>query len=147
MLDATAQAEEAISMMYLIYDYGYWTEKLNDVLITKREAGVRVRIMVDLLGTITDHPTNIFHNFSMLKRLENAGIEVIIFQLSSSRVSFSIVCILNFLLLTKRHSSSVDQIWGTTTLIGKTRICELMENSDKQGMTFMNSLLPIPRRG
>ena len=88
LVNAIAQAQESISMMYLIYDKGFWTEKLNDVLITKREAGVRVRIMVDLLGTITDHPTNIFHNFRMLKRLENAGIEVIIFQPSSSRMSF-----------------------------------------------------------
>ncbi len=88
VLDAIAQAEETISMMYLIYDYGCWTEKINDVLVAKREAGVRVRIMVDLLGTITDHPTNIFHNFRMLKRLENAGIEIIIFQPSSSRMSF-----------------------------------------------------------
>ena len=89
MLDAIAQAEEAISMMYLIYDKGCWTEKLNDVLITKREGGVRVRIMVDLLGTITDHPTNIFYNFRMLKRLEKAGIEVNIFQPSGSRLSFA----------------------------------------------------------
>lgn len=88
VLDAIAQAEETISMMYLIYDYGCWTEKINDVLVAKREAGVRVRIMVDLLGTISDHPTNIFHNFRMLKRLENAGIEIIIFQPSSSRMSF-----------------------------------------------------------
>ena len=88
VLDAIAQAEETISMMYLIYDYGCWTEKINDVLVAKREAGVRVRIMVDLLGTITDHPTNIFHNFRMLKRLEKTGIEIIIFQPSSSRMSF-----------------------------------------------------------
>ena len=89
LLDAIALAEETISMMYLIYDYGRWTEKINDVLIAKREAGVRVRIVVDLLGTITDHPTNIFHNFRMLKRLEKAGIEINIFQPSGSRMSFA----------------------------------------------------------
>lgn len=89
LLDAIAQAEETISMMYLIYDYGCWTEKIYDVLVAKRESGVRVRIMVDLLGTITDHPTNIFYNFRMLKRLEKAGIEINIFQPSGSRMSFS----------------------------------------------------------
>lgn len=89
LLDAIAQAEESISMMYLIYDKGSWTEKINDVLVAKSEAGVRVRIMVDLLGTITDHPTNIFYNFRMLKRLEKAGIEINIFQPSGSRMSFA----------------------------------------------------------
>ena len=89
LLDAIGRAEETISIMYLIYDKGSWTEKINEVLIAKREAGVRVRIMVDLLGTITDHPTNIFHNFRMLKGLENAGIEINIFQPSGSRMSFA----------------------------------------------------------
>ncbi len=89
LLGAIAQAEETISMMYLIYDHGCWTDKINDVLTAKVEAGVRVRIMVDLLGTITDHPTNIFHNFRMLKRLEKAGIEINIFQPSGSRMSFA----------------------------------------------------------
>ena len=89
LLDAIGETQESISMMYLIYDKGSWTEKINDVLVAKREAGVRVRIMVDLLGTITDHPTNIFHNFRMLKRLEKAGIEVNIFQPSGSRMSIS----------------------------------------------------------
>jgi len=89
LFDAIAQAEEAISMMYLIYDKGYWTEKINEVLVAKREAGVRVRIMVDLLGTIADHPANIFHNLRMLKRLEKAGIEINIFRPSGSRISFA----------------------------------------------------------
>ena len=89
VLDAIAQAKEKISMMYLIYDQGCWTEKINDVLIAKRKAGVRVRIMVDLLGTIADHPANIFRNFRMLKRLEKAGIEINIFQPSGSSMSFA----------------------------------------------------------
>jgi cardiolipin synthase len=88
LLDALSAARQSISMMYLIYDHGAWSARLNEVLIEKHRAGVKVRIMPDFLGTVLDHPWNIRKNFLMLKRLGDQGLNVTLFNSTGSPRSF-----------------------------------------------------------
>ena len=80
MLTRLNSAANTISMMYLIYDDGQWAQRLNQVLIAKAKAGVKVRIIADLLGTICDHPTHLGANLRMIKELKAAGIEFNLFH-------------------------------------------------------------------
>lgn len=87
MLEGLKQAEEKISMMYLVYDLGEWSEKINQVLIEKQQVGVEVRIMVDLFGEVCDHLANAFKNMKMLNELRAAGVEINLFQPYGERLS------------------------------------------------------------
>jgi cardiolipin synthase len=88
LLDTLSTARETISMMYLIYDAGIWADQLNEILIAKSKEGIQVRIMVDLFGTICDHPTQILKNFRMLRMLQENQIEINLFQPCGPRMSF-----------------------------------------------------------
>jgi len=83
-----SKAKKSISMLYLIYDQGVWADRLNEVLITQALSGIKVRIMADYLGTITDHPLNLINNLRMVKQLKRAGLEVTLFNPAGPRMSF-----------------------------------------------------------
>lgn len=87
LLDTVSSASEVISMMYLIYDHGIWSERLNQVLREKCKAGVQVRIMTDFFGTFTDHPANIIRNMEMFRSLKGAGVQVSLFNPSAPGTS------------------------------------------------------------
>ena len=81
------QAEDAITMMYLIFDHGEYSSKIKDILIQKVSEGLEVRLMVDYLGTLVDHKRNTVKNFKVIRELREKGVEVIVFQPSGPRLS------------------------------------------------------------
>ena len=87
LLDSISKAQKSISMLYLIYDQGVWADQLNEVLIRKHNAGIRVRLMADYIGTITDHPLNLINNIKMVNQLRNSGLEFTLFNPSGPRMS------------------------------------------------------------
>ena len=81
----TAQLE--ISMMYLVFDHGDFSNAVKEILIQKVSEGVIVRLMVDRLGTIFDKKRNALRNMKLLNELKNNGIEVSLFQPNAPRLS------------------------------------------------------------
>ena len=80
LVETIGQANHDISMMYFTYDCGKWSRQINAVLYRKVEQGVKVRIMVDLLGFFSDHPKNIHRNITQISEMKRNGIQVNFFQ-------------------------------------------------------------------
>ena len=73
-------AEEGISMTYLSFDSGIWSEHIARVLISKAAAGLPVRLMVDECGELLDEPRHLMKNIALVSRLRSHGVQVDIFR-------------------------------------------------------------------
>jgi cardiolipin synthase len=78
---ATARTE--ISMSYLAFEDGRWARAIAEVLHSRVKDGVRVRLMVDAFGQLTDEPNRWRGNFEILNHLRSLGVQVNIFQPAS----------------------------------------------------------------
>jgi cardiolipin synthase len=67
-------------MSYLAFEDGKWAKEISEVLCSRVQAGIRVRLMVDEIGQVTDYPRGFFKNFDILHRLRSRGIQVDVFQ-------------------------------------------------------------------
>ena len=77
------KAKKQITLIYLAYDAGLWSEKFNQVLIEKHSQGCEIRIMVDKFGSITENLPNWIESRKMLSQLAEKGIEVVFFGSNS----------------------------------------------------------------
>lgn len=84
ILSRLRQAEQRISMLYLSYNAGEWSDRFNRVLIERVKAGCQVRLMIDALGNFFEHKLNALSTISMLHNLREQGIEVVFFHNWSS---------------------------------------------------------------
>lgn len=75
-----ASAHDEVSMTFLSFDDGLWARRISRILSERAAAGVRVRLLVDGFGELTDEPRHIFHNRALLNELRAAGIQVDIFH-------------------------------------------------------------------
>ena len=73
-------ATSSIDMMYLAYVDGRWARQINKILVTKVQQGVRVRLLVDTLGTFFEHLRLSPRTFKMFSHLSRQGIEVHYFR-------------------------------------------------------------------
>ncbi|MDK1080357.1 MAG: phospholipase D-like domain-containing protein [Anaerolineae bacterium] len=81
-------AQKNISMTYFSFDAGNWSEKIAKILIAKAGAGLKVRLMVDELGQITDDPRHVLPNQLMLNYLQTNGVQVDKFHPANPTLSF-----------------------------------------------------------
>lgn len=81
-------AKHEITMMYFIFDYGNYSSRYKRILIHKVSEGLRVRLMVDYLGTLVDRKRNMVKNFQLLKELKENGVEIIVYHPSGPRITF-----------------------------------------------------------
>ncbi|NTV24128.1 MAG: hypothetical protein HGA85_07225, partial [Nanoarchaeota archaeon] len=72
-------AKDKISMVYLTYEHGTVTDKINEVLIAKRKKGVQVRLMMDTLGEVGTSALLRRQNAEMIRGLRTNGVEVVQF--------------------------------------------------------------------
>jgi cardiolipin synthase len=75
-----AAARTEISMSFLAFEDGRWAREIARVLRAKVEQGLRVRLMVDALGQLTDEPRRMHRNFEIVNRLRALGVQVDIFE-------------------------------------------------------------------
>ena len=79
------RAQREITMMYLIFDHGQYALMLRDILVRKVAEGLRVRLMVDQIGTLVDQKRNAIRNLQFVHELAQHGIEVCLFQPAGPR--------------------------------------------------------------
>ena len=75
-----ATARKDISMSYLAFEDGKWAGEISQVLQTKVNEGVRVRLLVDELGQLMDEPRRIHRNYEIINRLRSQGVQVDVFR-------------------------------------------------------------------
>lgn len=75
-----ASARSAISMCYLAFEDGAWAREISEVLRSKVDEGVRVRLLVDEIGQLMDEPGRIHRNFEILHHLKSLGVQVDVFR-------------------------------------------------------------------
>jgi len=80
-------AQHTISMTYLSFDTGEWSEKIANILCAKAAAGLKVRLMIDELGQIADEPRHVVPNHMLLNRLRTQGVQVDVFQPTAKELS------------------------------------------------------------
>lgn len=73
-------ASESISMACLAFEDGQWGRRIANALSDRAAAGLRVRLMVDELGQLTDEPRHILSNYKIMNELRAAGVQVDIFH-------------------------------------------------------------------
>ncbi len=83
---ALNSAERKISLMYFTFDDGKWAREIASALGARASAGVEVRLMVDQLGLLIDHPGNIISNRLLLNDLRAMGVHVIMFNPKGHRL-------------------------------------------------------------
>jgi len=83
LLTRLATAQKEISMCYLAFEDGKWARDLSEVLRAKVNEGVRVRLLVDEMGQLTDEPRRVLRNFEIIDRLRSLGVQADIFQPAS----------------------------------------------------------------
>jgi len=76
-------ARRQISMCYLAFEDGFWAREFARILHSKMKQGIRVRLMVDELGQLTDEPQRLHGNFEILDRLQSSGVHVDVFRPSA----------------------------------------------------------------
>ena len=81
------QTREIITMTFLAFDHGDWSDRISVLLRRKAAAGVKVRLMVDAFGEYADQPRHAIQNNMMLNGLRQAGVQVDQFQPCSSGLS------------------------------------------------------------
>lgn len=75
-----AGARSDISMSFLAFEEGRWAREIAQILHARVVDGVRVRLMVDAIGQLTDEPRRMHRNFEILDHLRSLGIQVDIFE-------------------------------------------------------------------
>jgi len=75
-----ANAETEISMSFLAFEDGKWAGEIAQVLETKVNEGVRVRLIVDEIGQLFDKHHNMHRNFEILNHMRSLGVQVDIFK-------------------------------------------------------------------
>ena len=83
LVEKLATAQHSISMTYLSFDSGEWSERIAQVLIAKAAEGVRVRLMVDEVGQIFDEPRHAVDNIGLFNHLRSHGVQVDFFRPAS----------------------------------------------------------------
>jgi len=78
-----ASAQDRISMTYLSFDSGEWSERISQVLTAKAAAGVRVRLMVDEVGQLLDKPRHAVKNIALFNHLRSHGVQVDVYRPAS----------------------------------------------------------------
>lgn len=78
-----ATAQNDISMTFLSFDSGNWSEKISQVLVAKAAQGVRVRLMVDEFGQALDEPRHALKNIFLFNHLREHGIQVDLYRPAS----------------------------------------------------------------
>jgi len=73
-------AKKIISLSFLSFAHGVWTEKVSQVLIEKAKSGVCVRLIVDEIGEIWDDRQHFFQNIKLIELLRSHKIQVEIFR-------------------------------------------------------------------
>ena len=84
LLDELHTAQTIISMVYLTFDDGVWAQEIARVLSEQAAAGLRVRLMVDEIGLLTDEPRHALRNHALLNSMRRAGVEVNLFRPAGS---------------------------------------------------------------
>ncbi len=105
-----ATAQKRISMIYLSFDSGEWSDKIARVLIEKAAQGVNVRLMVDEFGELLDQPRHAADNIALFNRLRAHGVRVDIFRPSLP------------LLLSNRLHCKIAMIDDRTVFLGGSNI-------------------------
>jgi len=80
-------AQEKISLTFLSFDAGEWSEQIARILCAKAEAGLQVRLMVDEIGQIADEPRHLLQNHALLNQLRAHGVQVDIFRPATPALS------------------------------------------------------------
>ena len=75
-----ASARSDISMSFLAFEDGSWAREISEVLRSKVDEGVRVRLLVDEIGQLMDEPRRIHRNFEIIHHLRSLGVRVDVFQ-------------------------------------------------------------------
>lgn len=83
LVSQLASARSAISMSYLAFEDGSWAREISEILRSKVEEGVRVRLLVDEIGQWMDEPRRIHRNFEIVHRLRSLGVQVDVFRPAS----------------------------------------------------------------
>ena len=78
-----AIAQKDISMSYLAFEDGKWANEISEVLRSKVEEGVRVRLMVDEIGQLFDEPRRLHRNFEIINHVRSLGVQVDVFRPTS----------------------------------------------------------------
>lgn len=87
MCDALKQAETSIHMAYYAFDNGRWANRIGHILAQKAAMGIPVHLMVDEMGLYLDNVRNARQNRLLLERLENSGVQVVLFRPNGRRLS------------------------------------------------------------
>ena len=83
LVEKLATAQQSISMTYLSFDSGEWSERIAQVLTAKAAEGVRVRLMVDEVGQLFDEPRHAVNNVALFNHLRSHGVQVDTFRPAS----------------------------------------------------------------
>lgn len=83
LVSELATAQHSISMTFLAFDSGIWSERIAQVLVAKAAAGVRVRLMVDEIGQVFDEPRHAIQNIALFNHLHVNGVQVDIYRPAS----------------------------------------------------------------
>jgi cardiolipin synthase A/B len=78
-----ATARREISLSFLAFEDGNWAREISEVLRSKVEQGVRVRLLVDEIGQLCDEPRRMHRNFEILDHLRTLGVQVDVFRPAS----------------------------------------------------------------
>jgi len=78
-----ATARKDISISFLAFEDGNWARRISEVLRSKVDEGVRVRLMVDQIGQLFDEPRRIHRNFEIIHHVRSLGVQVDVFRPAS----------------------------------------------------------------
>jgi len=80
LVSEIATANTEVSMSFLAFEDGKWAREISEVLRSKVNEGVRVRLLVDEIGQLFDEPRNIHRNFEILNHIRSLGVQVDVFK-------------------------------------------------------------------
>lgn len=87
LLEDLQQAKQDISLIYHAFVDGQWSQRIAAALITRAQAGARVRLMTDGFGLFLERKRAYIRNLLLIKRLRDAGVTVDIFHPATHRVT------------------------------------------------------------
>jgi cardiolipin synthase len=80
LVEKLATARREVSMTFLAFDSGVWSERISQVLTAKAAKGVRVRLMVDEIGQVFDEPRHAVQNIGLFNHLRAHGVQVDVYR-------------------------------------------------------------------
>lgn len=80
LVSELALARTEISMSFLAFEEGKTARDISEVLRSKVNEGVRVRLLVDEIGQLFDEPRTIHRNFEILNHVRSLGVQVDVFK-------------------------------------------------------------------